>query len=311
MSIAVFAVPYVPPPPPIPPWRGYEVIWRGWDGSEWNLTDWRTSGVVLMMDGLTGIHTPLFDDYVATSPRVAGQRYLGSRTQARTIDLTLLIYNDENSEGWIAQNDAFWYSMRPDRTGTLLIRGPGGKERSIDLRYTPTSAHSFSRDPASSGWAVYQPTMTADDPYFYGDWIDIYEWQNETPQPFIPVTGAQPLNISNSSSSDKALLNNPGDVAAWPQILITGPVTATVSIGSGSMTFPAVASGDVLTAETDPRIAKVTSITTGGVVTDRWASVIPWDPRPLPVGEDISIGLSMSGTGRVKVRFQPRYFRGT
>lgn len=312
MSIAVLATPSAPPPPPVQPWHGYQVIWNGWDGSVWDLTDWTGSGV-LLVEGLTGLHTPQWEDYVRLSPMAPGQSYRGSRTKPRQFDMNLLVYHDSSSAQWVALNDAFWYSMRPDLPGRLDVISPTGRKRSIDLRYTPTQDHEFPQDPAKAGWTLYQPSLTADQPYFYGEWVDLYRWvAPETPELFIPAGGAPPFTITSGFDSAEAGITNLGDVTAWPQIVVEGPLDADVEIDGGMLGLPSVASGQRLVVETDPRIASaVRTVIATGVATDVWAQVIPWDPRPLPIGRDIPLGLTIAGVGSIQVRFRPLYFRGT
>lgn len=300
MSALVFAVPYVPPPPPVPVWVGYEMTWAGADGSTWTLDG--SQGVLLLQDGLVGLHFPEHDRFTSTAPSTAGSRHRGSRAQERDVEWNLLVYSDESSAEWQAIDRAFWSSFDVDDPGVWTVADAGGRSLSLECRLVPKN-DPYDRDPALHGWSLYHVQMVACEPFWRGPEVS-QTWQNAAPVPFFGVDGQ--LHVSNSSSMTAATMNNPGDVEAWPAWTITGPMTSlSITVDGGTITIPTLASGDTLIVNTDPAVA--TALKNG---VDVSGLVDPWDPRPIPRGDDVPVTLTVTGTGSVTATITPRYRRG-
>jgi hypothetical protein len=303
MTALVFAAPYVPPLPPEPLFQGYRMIWRGADGSQWNLTD--PDGGVVMLADVVGLHLPGYDRLTSTSPARAGSRHRGSRAQERRIEWPLLVWSDDDSAAWRERDRAFWSSLDVDRPGTWVVQAPkGGQTFEIECRLVSDGGFAFSQDPSKAGWALYQVELVANDPYWLGAEISS-SWANRAADPFFGSDGA--LHIASSATLVDATMSNPGEVSAWVSWTLEGPFTTPVSItvDGGTIKTPTIAAGSVLEINTDPGIA--TAYLDG---VDVSGLVDPWDPRPLPPGQDVPVAITAEGFGSISARFRPKYRRG-
>lgn len=304
MSI-VLAVPYVPPPPPVPAFTGLEHTWTGWDGTRWELTN-PDGGVVLVTGGVVGMNMPAFDHYSSESPALAGARHRGSRARPREPEWPLLVYSDASSAEWIERDRAFWRTMHPDKAGQWTVTDPRtGASRSLLCRFYDDGNHAFDIDPVEAGWGLYAITLMADQPYWLGDWVTSPTWGQVTSTDFIPSGGAPPFNITSGAAFAAAELTNPGDVAAWPTWTIKGPFSSlTLTVAGGVIGVPGgVPAGQTLTVHTDPR--DQAALLGGTDVT----GTVDFDPRPIPAGETSPVGVTYAGSGSVQAAFLPRYFR--
>jgi hypothetical protein len=300
LTALVFAAPYVPPPPPVPAWAGYVMTWTGPDGFTWALDG--SQGVLLLQDGLVGLHLPGYDRYTSTAPATAGSRHRGSRAQERSVEWNLLVYADDSSEEWRALDRAFWSSFDVDDPGVWTVTDPAGRSLSLDCRLVPQN-DPYDRDPSLFGWALYHVQLVANQPFWRGEQVS-QSWQNTTAVPFFGVDGQ--LHISNGSSATSAIMSNPGDVDAWPVWTITGPMTSlSITVNGGMITIPTLTSTETLVVDTDPGVA--TAIKNG---VDVSGTVDPWDPRPIPRGDDGPLTINANGTGTIAVSITPRYRRG-
>ncbi|MFF2621250.1 hypothetical protein [Oerskovia jenensis] len=308
MTSVVFGTPASPPPAIFQPWTGFKHTWTGWDGSQWDLSD-PDGGVVLLVGGLRGMSMPKFDRYTSTSPASAGSRRRGGRTRERSIDWPILVYADESSEEWVARDSAFWASMHPELPGLWTVTAPSGRSRSLLCTFVDDGDQAYDVDPAEAGWALYQPKLVAEQPYWLGSPVRSPKWQLPAPRRFIAATGAPPFHIGRGSTSASAKLRNDGDVAAWTAWAIDGgsagvdPTALTARAGGGLLTFPPVPVGSRLVVDTDPR--RQTAYMDGVDV----AGLIGWDPRPIPAKEEIPVDLTLTGPGSVQAMFTPRHFR--
>lgn len=315
MSVIVFAVPYAPPPPPVPLWNGLSVVWEGWDGSVWDLHD-PDRGVYLLPE-VTGWHFPGFDRQTSKSPARAGQRFRRARAKERTVEWNVLVWSDLSSEAWLDVDEAWWHSVSPEKPGRLRVTTPAGRTRHLSLLLNDTDGgYSYRYDPAEAGWAVYPVTMIADDPYWVGEPIE-ESWEAEVPQEFFDPAGSPEFHIASESRIETATMTNPGDVSAWSTwrvTAVTGAVTSTtVTVAGGSFTLPAIAEGKTAVTDTgrgtthlgtwdDAAKQLLDPVEISGQVT-------PWRPRPIPAGQAVPIGIDMDGFGKVTAKIEPRYYR--
>lgn len=303
MIAFVYAVPYIPPPPPAPLWEGYRMRWTGCDGSEWILDG--SQGVALLQDGLVGLHFPEFDVYESTSPAVAGARLRGSRARKRAVEWNLLVWNDESSEEWRKLHRAFFRAFSVDKPGTWTVRDPSGRALTLKCYLVPGS-HAYDRDPSQAGWSLYQMQMVAYQPFWSGEPIP-YSWRAATPEPFFDEAGSPDFHISDSANVSTATMTNPGDVPAWPIWTVTAPMTSlSITVAGGTLTIPALTGTQKLVIDTDPNVA--TALRDG---VDVSGLIDPWDPRPIPPGEDVPVTITADGFGTVAAEITPRYYLGT
>lgn len=301
----VRGMPYVPPPPPIPDWRGYAHTWIDHTGRRWPLTD--EDSATLLLPGVKGLDDPETDLHLVEHAGVAGSRYRGSRTLARTVVWQVMVETGKSSIEWLQLARDFKAAFRPDRTGTWEAVAPDGQRRYLKCRLR-SKAHVYEYDPAFAGYAVYDIEMVAEDPYWRGDPIK-KSWTGTVPRGLIPPKGEPlvPLDFGSSATFEGASIPNPGHVAAWAQWTLTGPLEdVRLRVAGGELGCPDLAEGQVLTIDTDRRAS---SIRLDGQRARRL--IRPWDPRAIPPGGQAPVEIEVSaGTGHVDLSIIPRYRSG-
>lgn len=302
--VVVYGVPYIPPPPPVKPFRRGTNKWHGWDGSVWDLGDF-AGGVVFADGGASGFHMPPFERQTSISPAIAGSRYKGTRTAERPVDWNVLVWSDANSQEWLERDAGFAKTLWPDKTGVWEHTDPEGRSRFLRLRCDGGDLTSIERgDPHLQGWSLYQLQFVAEEPHWYGEEI-VRSWSSPAPVDFFGTTGGPPFNISASSTIATATIDNPGDVAAWPTWTLKGPLTSiSIEVNGGGLGLPNLAAGQTLVINTDPRVAtaELDGVDVAGLVD-------PWDPREVPPGEAVPAAISVTGSGEVHLSLTPRYYR--
>jgi hypothetical protein len=308
VTAVVFAMPYAPPAPPAPKWQGYRMTWTGADGSTWDLDG--SGGVLLLQEGLVGLHMPAYDRFTSSSPARPGRRHRGSRAKERSVEWNLLVWNDQSSEGWRELDRAFWDSFHPDIPGTWTVTDPRGRALSLQCRFVGPDAEAFAGDPSKRGWALYSVQMVADDPYWIGAPIE-QSWRQAPPVAFFDLAGAPPFQISSGAGTADAVMMNPGDVEAYPVWTVRDVMLSlSITVDGGELVLPAVAKGQTLTVDTDPAVALAILTDVDGTRYDVSGAVDPWDPRPIPPGADVPLLLVADGFGTITARIVPRYRRG-
>lgn len=296
------------PPPPLPVWEGLRNSWTGWNGTKFDL-DVKSAGVCLLVDGVTGWHMPEFDQYLDEYASVDGARYRGERARARSVDWTLGVFGDESPD-WLERDRAFWATMRPGSPGMWTVTLPDGSARSLMCRWRDSSPYSFSQDPLMAGWAVYDVSLVAEQPYWEGAPVLSPVWGNEEdPTPFTGEDDEAPSYwISGATSIGSARLRNDGDIDAPVTWTVRGRGAGVDSVSiegdAGELGFGGVPDGSTLTISTDP--TRPLALLDGVDVT---GAVNPWDPRAIPSGMSAELGITLVGEGTVQASFKPRWFR--
>lgn len=288
-------------------WEGFKVLWHGADGSEWDFTD-PDGGVVMTADGVKGLGMPTFDRWTTTSPSLPGNRYRGSRTQARSVLWPMFIWGSSGTDQFLARDRDFFRSLRPDVAGVWELIAPDGQSRRLRCFFVDDNNKTYTLDPAQYGWSVYAVNMVADDqPYWYGPDIAA-EFGVPANVAFYSGPGGV-ITISPGGTTASAFLTNPGDVDAWPIWTVKNAHSgAELAVGSGSVILPAMSHGDVWTIDTRPD--RQTAKDASGV--DHVAAVT-WNPSPAPRGESVPLAISLTGPAAdvtVGVAITPLYFRG-
>lgn len=291
-------------------WSGLSMLWTGWDGSQWELSD-LSSGVQLKA-GARGLGSPDGDRYTSMSPAQAGSRNRGRRTLEREVFWPLRVYSGAGSQAWLDYDAAFWATMHPDRPGVWSVTQPNGITRSLVCRFVSDGSQTFDVDPSLIGWQNYGVTLVAERPFWVGEKI-VRSWSDEASQPFFGGTGGggvgPPFYISAGNTISSARMPNPGDVDVYPVWSIGGSTTSvTVGVGDSTITYAApIAGGDTITIDTDP--ARRTVVDQNGV--DRSGNLQTGSQpfAPIPAGAGVPLSLSMVGTGTVTATIEPRYFR--
>lgn len=296
----------VPEPwePPVNPWVGLDMTWTGHDGTVWSLTNPSTGTV--MLPGLRGWTMPPINHYKDQYASVDGARWRGMSIGEREVFWPIQIYSNQGSQEWLDWDSAFWRTMDPRETGLWTVIQPNGKRRSLRLRFKSDGTGEFQVDPAIMGWTNYGITLDAEQPLWVGEQVTSEPFDASLGSTgFYPVSGSV-IAISPGNTLSSAAISNPSDVPVWPIWTLTGPFTAaSVAIGGQSLTVPfSVADGATLIINTDPTVqtAKVGS-------TDRILDLSSRAFAPVPVGENIPLGISMTGTGSVSLSFTPLYYR--
>jgi hypothetical protein len=293
-------------PPVAPPlyesWNRVQHIFHGWDGSTWDVTDGR-NGVYLMPAGIEGMGMPEIEQYTFDSPVIHGFEWEGWRATGRDVHWVIGIFEDDSIE-WLKLKSAFWKLFQPGKTLVWEIILPNDEKFRITVRFKSDDTSVYSRDPVRLGWAIYGITGMCEQPFWEGT-TQSPIWYPGSSSDFIPVGGAPPFNISAAASISTAKITNPGDVEAYLRWELKGPfTTAAVGLQNKLVTVGATTLGQTVVINTDP---KELTATRDGV--DIMPSLGDFEFWPVPPGEDITLQLSMSGTGSIQAFFTPLYFR--
>lgn len=292
------------PAPPVSPWVGMTHEWIGWDGSVWDLAA-GAQGVVLLRDGVEGLHFPKIVKHRSTSRVVPGARLRGWRAGEREAFWPLLIHVDTSSSDYVARADAFFRTISPDRPGTWRV-GAGGKFRELNLTGVFDSSHSYGVDPVYAGWGMYKIALEATQPFWTGSAVERGPWKAPSSQDFRPAGGTPMFYLSSSSAFGNASIPNPGDVEAFPVWTVEGPLEE-IELGIGDRVIEVpfeVSDGETLVIDTDPR--NVTATLDGVDVTED----LGFQPlAPIPPSESAELHVQATGTGSVAISLVPLFFR--
>lgn len=233
-------------------WGRIRLVWEGWDGSRWEISDPQErlvngvpvieSGVFIPREGVRGMNMPPIQRYKSESAMVAGSRYRGSRTQEREVFWPVMISTDVSSSVMREREDAWWKTMHPAKPGRWWVYAPDGTYRSLSLRFDGDGDGAFDSDPLYFGRAVYGITLVAEQPYWEGPDVT-RRWGLVTTAGMFAGPGI--INISAGQALDNATIPNPGDVAAWPVWTIVGGFTsATVGVDGKLIEVPFALTAD-------------------------------------------------------------------
>jgi hypothetical protein len=295
--------------------RLLQVLWTGADGSDWDITDWRSTVQLVSLDGL-GL--PSFNQQFALSGARDGRRYEGTTFNQATLTLTVSVGDLDpvpgrrrrrNGDEWRELDRAWRKSVSPTQTGVLSIITGAGTRR-IRLRLDQPTVMPPGQDPGLLGEARYSHILTADEqPWWEGDPIPAEFSQGAAPQPFFGGSdGSVLLYISESNQLASATLANPGDREAYPLWWARGPFTSAVlGIGDQVVTIPfSRAAGEYVYVNS----AEETITDANGV--SLWPLMGFTDPTfaPIPPGESIALVTSLNdpdATSAVGVSITPLY----
>ena len=298
--------------PPAPLRRdSLRLVWEGVDGSRWALGG--PGGVPLLRTDVVGLLHPAFTDHAAVAAAVDGQWYRSSRAMPRHVSFTAYLQGDQSSD-YIDRHGAWWRSWSPRRTGRLSVASVRGT-RSIALRLTPSGDGGLGLDPQLWAHEAAEVDAVADQPFWLGEAIT-RSWASTAPVSFFGPTGYGPdFYISSAATLASAAVTNPGDEASWLVWTVTArsPVSAaTLSAGGGVVTLPAMGAGQTIRVDTDPATGSAQlGAMVGGVFVASDPDIdglIGYDPRPLPPGVQVPVGIDVTGEVEVQVSFTPRYW---
>jgi hypothetical protein len=303
-----------PPPPPSPPdptvTDRIQVVWTAPDGSDWPLTldgqPWQLQNAAQLF-GVAPVA-------LATDPYpLFGARVRHDQPQPRIITLPVQVRAADSvtfRAAWRALGVAFAQTRRLG-PGTLTVFYADGTSRQIRAWYQA----GYDGQPGS-GWfddtAVV--ALFCEDP-FWSDTVPTTVFRDHiaASSPFLNPF----LTVSSSRTLGDTVINNPGDVEAWPVWTITGPTSgldATNNTTGQSFSLDPnatdIAHGNLLLGETVTITTLAPTVRgPGGAV---WTAALNWPGARLwwlePGDNHVTFSASGSGTGTsVTLRFYPRY----
>lgn len=280
----------------------------GGDGVFWDLTN--LDARVLLMPGHTGFDAPPTTAFVDGTPGLPGAAWQGSHDDARTISIPVYLEGSTRSEA-VALRRALVSSVHHTRgLATVCVAEPDGYRRYLQCVYTGGAEGAEGTDNAGLAWCVYTLLFAAyDNPYWFGDVVTPTPWTVASPQAFFPLKPAV-FTLSSSQVLGGTLIDNTGDVDAYPVWTLKGPATSlTLTLGSETVVVNSTLSaGQTLIIDTDPRSQTITD----GTGANRWADVASgFDLWALPPGVN-AVTVTVGGGGaatQLSVAYQPRYLK--
>lgn len=331
MSGVIFVGPYTPPGAPRPEFIGVELLWIGWDGSEWDLTG---SDIVQALPGIRGLDDPPpTKRFSSSATTIAGSRRRGMQVLEKPFYLPVRVSSEQGSQSFLEYARAFLDTMDEDRPGTLVVTRPDASKRSLVLRFDSLDADGTDIDPVLVGMREYGFNLVAEQPYWTGDAVT-RRFEVAEPAPFIPEGGGPPFTISESSTVDTASMPNPGNVTAWPTWWAGSFESIVLGVGDLSIEVPFEVSTDrwlILDASPTARTAKEIdapppSDKTGDALEaeqEAWVAsqlptaldrtlelgdVVQW--AAVPAGQNVQLTVNPEGTEAwIRVQIVPRYKR--
>lgn len=324
-------VPTGPQPPQRVHWARTYVSIRGknGEGEEIPLTDFTNSRWpgIFMMPGATGLDAPPFELHSDDSPNLDGGIFRDARAVAREIMLPVYLHGIDRRT--VKQLKSRLVAALNPKKGFCVLKFVEGDAvpRYLKCYYKSGMEGSETEDQSGFTWKKFGIQLTAYDPYFYSDDVQVAQWEfgggtaflsegadgdAGTPDdvPFMPLH----INAGMVSGSE-VTVNNPGDVEAWPRWELTGPIKGfefTSPTGqSFGVTAPldgsdTVPGGRTLIVDTRPGFKSLKD----NLGTNYWPDL---DANPqlwsIPEGESTCTVDIVPGSSNAKVRlvFQPRY----
>lgn len=292
-----------PPPvrPHINPRHRLGVMLTGVDGSTWDLYD----GPVRLLSGATGFGSARPEHRWKTSPAIDGSTWGGARTPHRELTLPVYIHTPSSLE-WRDVDAAFFDAIDPAGECTLTVVTPEGRWREIDVRYDDGGDAQLDVDPLLLRYATYALSFVAADPYWHGQSI-VRQFMTGEIRDLFP---GPPFDINPSNIIGLATVTNPGDVDAWPVWTVDGPFSAfTIGLGDATVEWEgSVTAGQSIVIDMHPRMLTIRDGSGG----DRWDGTTKVEFAAIPPGDDVDLGLSLTGATaetRISLQFTPRYRR--
>lgn len=320
-----------PQPPQKVHWgRTYvSITGRNGEGEEIPLTgfsDPRWPGIVLM-PGATGLDAPPFELHADDSPNLDGGIFRDARAVAREIMIPVHLHGIDRRT--VKQIKSRLVSALNPKKGYCVLKFVEGDAvpRYIQCYYKSGMEGSESEDQSGFTWKKFGIQLTAYDPYFYGDDVQVAQWlfgggetflsegddgDLGTPddQPFFPLK----LNAGLVSGSEVEV-SNPGDVEAWPRWELTGPIKSFKFTSPTGESFGIAAPGDgsdvipggtTLVVDTRPGYKSLKDNTGKNYWPDLDSNPQLWK---IPEGDSTCTVDIVSGSPSATVRltFQPRY----
>lgn len=286
------------------------LTWTGWDGSVWDL---RTGPVRLSDEGLDGLLNSLEpDDVVRTGAELDGQSFVGWRAQPRTGLFPVLIGPFRTEGAFLANERAWWRTMRPGKVGKLTLTTYDGRTRRMGLRFQSDGLSKMPNFGTLRGRTYVAPIkVTADDPWWYGDQVGATYSAGDGFNFFGQGKKGPPFIIAKGNTVAKATFTNPGDDETWPVYTLWGPATKLlIKLGGGRVEYSVpLAVGERLVIDTSPLRKIAWRYAADGSKARITRDLDAFDFRPLPAGSNVDLELTVTGRGKFQIAADTRYTR--
>lgn len=286
-----------------------EFSWRGCDGVRWDLLD-SGSPVVVLMDGVTGLHDPPLSHHTTTVVQGHGARWRGWRASQRDVSWTLGVREREPGSGYSTALQEFLAGVRPDQDGVWTVKAPGIPARSLRCRLTSDGSYRYDRNPETLGYAKLVVTMVALQPFWAGG-VEGAAYAGAVDYSWLPTSTRPSFYIGPNNTLGETTLTNPGEVEVSPRWTIHGPCSSiNLQIRTDSRTST-IAGPVALTAGqsivVDPT-ADGGALRNDGV--DVTAQFTSWGSTKIPPGQSATATLEVDGGGSLSVELTPLFLRG-
>ncbi len=324
----------IPPPttPPVPLPSGAPIrtplrhLWRGWNGSTFDLTGRDPTGV-FFRPGVRGMNAAKVQPYLSELAGVNGSRPRGHRLPSREVFWPISVWAEGDSQAWIDYDAAFWTTLQPGRVGVWEVQQPNGDVRRLRCTFVSDGDHAHDWDGAQRGWMQYGVYLRADQPLWEGLPVRPPAWAAGGQENFYGGNAGggfgPPYYISSALTLASAVIDNPGNVPAsvlWTiqaQPGAGGVTSAAVGVGGRVVEVPfTIAAGYQVVVDTDPtaQTALYGPIPAAGeafVGAERTRDLGAAAFASVPDGKSQALSLSMVGVGTVQAELTPRYYRAT
>lgn len=284
------------------------IVYIGTDGSSWDLY----RGPVQLTDkGIEGLGAPPIQFYTQETGELDGQFLTGWRAKARPVFLPLLLGVALSPEEWLEQDRAWSAANAIGEFGVLVVTAPDGAIRRLPIRFVDDGNQVYPVDPSIDALSLMGYRYVADEPWWQGENVG-QSYGNTTPVPFFGGIGGggfgPPFFITSSNATGAATFNNPGEIDAWPVIIVKGPATSfSVTIDGGTVAGAiALLAGDVLTIDTAPT-AQSAELVSGGVSSSVMPQLTAVSFRRIPAGGTAPMALALAGSGSIEIRIVPKF----
>lgn len=181
-------------------------------------------GHIEYLYGRTGAFAPPFS--IVSDP-VAGRdggEFRASFAEAAEIDIPVQVLGTNAADLWSKLRNLRRILNPKLGMGRLIVTTPDGVESEIEcvvseINMSEDDNATFTHDNAPSIQQVLI-VFTAPDPFWQSTSISTYTFTQGQPAMFFPFF---PLRLSASQVFSEQVINNPGDVEAYPEWVITGP----------------------------------------------------------------------------------------
>jgi hypothetical protein len=278
--------------------------WTDPTGVVWPLSDTSPDRGWFTSDGVGGWGAAPYEIVVDPMAR-GGESVRYIRANPARVTWPIYVWGDDHTEfvaRYRALRQAFLMTVHRSLPGLLTVARPDGTARQIEAYYEDGWGGE-----AGQNWLWAHPAVTLYCPD--GAWRDVQQVVTRrgasTPvafnTPFLTLTGSAVLGDT--------VVNNPGDITAWPVWTITGPCTGLIATNSTTgQTFTlsyALLAGEQAVITTDrPTVRGPAGQNISGSL--NWPTAYLWGLAP---GDNtVTFNVLGSGVGSaIDLAFYPRY----